>query len=675
MKPWLTLPEYLAASGLSRRSFFRNARPSIESKTIDGVLKYSAASLTEAQRDKLDGQQTSSPTETTALAAPLFAGTSLAVQTRITLTPEAQQQAEERYSIIKPLLDFVSDASTRGRYSLLNLKDGRSISNADLLCEYLSELHSRNGKKIGRATIWRWKKAYSEGGFNALARTVRADKGSSKFFTKFPAAAQLVSSIWLKPHQTVALAYNALMREHAVLDIAPHELPSYETVRAYLESIPAPAKVLTRQGERAHDAKMSLYTQRQYTDIRANGIWVADHMIHDVEVRNDCFYGVDENAPMRLRFSAIEDLRSRKIVGYCWVPEGNSRAITTALRNAVKRYGPCDTFYCDNGKDYQKVAKGAHPGFQKDWVEGDVAQIQKSGVLQQLGISVQFCIPYHPQSKSIERLFRTLHLKFDALFPHYTTGSAYTRPDQTVVAMAMHRKLLKMDRANESPLIPASHFIRMATAWIEQDYNAQHSHNGRGMNGRTPDDVFNELYPLDVRRTVDPAVLEGLLWERKKVTVRNMAITLNKRRYMASSPESSAAMYLKNTEEVLVCYDPHDLDQAIVADLDGRKIAEIQAEVLLPHSAEAGPMIAASMQERKRLKKATVSTVRRINDNVANMGFKSDLERLHERALLPMAVGDSIVHRMEPVKDIDTTNLAMPRYSHDIAAEFLSEEL
>jgi len=78
------------------------------------------------------------------------------------------------------------------------------------------------------------------------------------------------------------------------------------------------------------------------------------------------------------------------------------------------------------------------------------------------------------------------------------------------------------------------------------------------------------------------------------------------------------------------------------------------------------------MQERRRLRNAVVGTVRQIHENVAMMGHKSDLEHLHERALLPAAVGDSIVHRMT-TKPAPTPD-ASPRYIGDIAAEFLSEE-
>jgi putative transposase len=610
--------------------------------------EYAAASLPEAARAKLTSLSEPVAASNTAAHGPLFARVTSAPQTRqnqrIVLSPQAERQAEERLQIIQPLLDFCSDPGNRARFAQLRLSDGRAVTNADLLVQYLIETHSNSGYKLSQRSLWRWKKAYSEKGLVGLARGLRADKGQSRFFARYQAAAQLVASIYLKPYQSVSIAYSNLLRDHELLGIPQHELPSYETVRSYLESLPQPVKVLAREGERAHNERMSLYLQRSYEDIAANQIWVSDHMIHDVEVRNDCFFGVEPNAPMRLRFTCLMDMRSRKIVGYSWTPEGSSRSITSALRFAVRMYGPCEVFYCDNGKDYQKTANGAKIRASESWYREDLASLQKSGVLARLGMQVQFCMKYHPQSKPIERFFGTMHKQFDARFPHYTTGNAYLKPDQTVVAMATHRKLLKMGRGDESPLVPASHFIKMAIAWIEE-FNATHQHTGKGMSGRTPNEVFEAGYPASQRRTVDPAILDQLFFEREKRRVRECAVVLAGRRYMASSPASSAAMYLANEQDVLICFDPHDLDRAIITDLDGCKLADVEAERLTSNSAGANTAIAASMQERRRLRNATASSIRRIHSNVAMLGHKSDLERLHEQAQLPAAVGEFTTQR------------------------------
>jgi len=68
MSTWLTLNEYLDASGVSRRNFFYK-RASIQSKKINGILKFSADSLTDEQRAKLEESRKQSETAMSASAS------------------------------------------------------------------------------------------------------------------------------------------------------------------------------------------------------------------------------------------------------------------------------------------------------------------------------------------------------------------------------------------------------------------------------------------------------------------------------------------------------------------------------------------------------------------------------------------------------------------------------
>ena len=565
---------------------------------------------------------------------------------RIGLSAEAQRQAQDRLSIITPLLEF-PDPSLRARYTILRLKDGRQITTLDLLAEYLAETRT-----IDRATIWRWVKRYRDGGLAALARKPRADQGNSSFFSKYPQAALLAAAEYHKPHATAARAYDAISRDQVMLGIPADEMPTYKTVCNYLKALPAPLAILARQGQRRHNEFCAPHVARAFTDIQASSIWVADHMIHDVEVRNDCFQGVPLDAPMRVRLTAIMDMRSRKFVGCCWAAEGDSRSIATALRRAVRQYGPPKTFYCDNGRDFKKAARGAQTSRpSRESIKEAAELIVRSGALQRLGVEVQFCLPYHPQSKPIERAFGTVHGKLDALFPHYTTGNAYTRPDQTILAGAEHRKLMKAGRGGESDLIPASLFIQMAETWIEQSYNARHRHSGKGMNGRTPDEVFNEGYPLADRRKADPQILATLLHERRTAFVRRTAVTIDGRRYIAppSSPQDAQAMYLANGRQIIVLFDPLDPDYAVAIDEQECKMADLQAERLTVHGAEAAEQVREVTQLRGRLVKASGIAISQMHQAVVKAGHKSDLQLLHE-ATIARAAEPAVSQRVTPAK-------------------------
>src|SRR5271157_2723450 len=128
--------------------------------------------------------------------------------------------------------------------------------------------------------------------------------------------------------------------------------PTIETVRAFLKgpAFSEPLKILAREGQRVYRERCAPYVSRGYTDVGSNEIWVSDHMIHDVEVQNDCFLDAEWGTPIRLCFTTILDFRARFVAGCSWAWEGSSRSITTALRRAVTAHGPAEVFYCDNGQ-------------------------------------------------------------------------------------------------------------------------------------------------------------------------------------------------------------------------------------------------------------------------------------------------------------------------------------
>ena len=302
-------------------------------------------------------------------------------------------------------------------------------------------------EKVGHAVSWVWKQLENwENG--ELQRKPRSDKGKSRFFDRYPDAAKLAAYVYLTQRQSFTCAYEAILRDRETLQIPENEeLPSL-TPRYALGSnaIPPVYQTLAREGRRAYRERMAPYVSRDHDSAAANEIWVSDHMIHDVEVQNDCFNDAPMGTPIRLRFTALLDWHSRYLVGWSWAWEGSSRSIATALRHAVLEHGPAAMLYCDNGKDYLKVAKGAMPGYLRseiepaDWYADELRRIEDLGVIARLHMAVQHCIVRHPQSKHVERFFRTLHERFDKKFPTYTGGSPATRPDFTADAMAHHRR-------------------------------------------------------------------------------------------------------------------------------------------------------------------------------------------------------------------------------------------
>jgi hypothetical protein len=366
-------------------------------------------------------------------------------------------------------------------------------------------------------------------------------------------------------------------------------------------------------------------------------------MIHDVECMNDCFADAEWGAPVRIRFSAMLDYRSRLFTGASWCWEGSSRAIAACMRRGISQFGPPEHIYVDNGKDYRKVARGALPGYLVEsplapagWWRAELDAIHRSGFLGRLGIAVTHCIPHHPQSKCVERSFRTVHERFDKNWPTYTSGNPFTRPDSTTALMMRHRRLLKSGDVSHSDHPRASQFIAGCLAWLEE--YADTPHEGEGMDGGTPRQVFEANLNPHQKPAPEPSALALLMAEHETRKVRECAVSLNKRRYQPVDQAGWVTLHSFNEQEVLVAYDTADYENAAALDLDGHFLAWLQLEEKVrfaPGDPHTQARIADSMAQRRRLEKHTRETLTTISLVARQNGAQSPLEALTNRLQLP----------------------------------------
>jgi putative transposase len=587
---------------------------------------------------------------------------------RLPVTDEHRDQINERVAIISPLIEFLKSQSKPDRKEWCK-RNNFLFGNSDAIALQIAQGHG-----IGKSTLWKWMKIFRDHGPGQLFDKARSDKGVSKWFAKYPQAAELVAFKFLEERQSVRCSWEALVRDAARLGIPDDDLPSYETVRVALQSIPPSWAMLAREGKKKYREQCAPYVSRAYSEA-SNLVWVSDHCIFDVEVTNDCIQEQPFGAPIRLRLTAILDFRSRYVVGYSFAWEGSSRSIGTALRHAILEHGPCELFYCDNGKDYLKVAKGAAPGYLREsglapenWYDQELTNLDQLGILARCNIAVTHCIVRHPQSKHVERFFRTMHERFDRKWWTYTGGSPDRRPDLTEAAMAEHRKLLRHGEVDRSQHPRATMFMAAFQNWLNEYHNNEH--RGRGMDGRTPVQVFAEERNPNQRGTPPEDELATTLLARETRVVQECAIRLGKRRYVHFDAKSLEIMHRLNRTEVVVGYDENDPDAVVILDGDGTLLTWLKAETFLPQSSSAGPAIAASMQERRHLEKQTRTTLRSITLGARTSGAKSEVEHLVQNTpwQLPIAVNDFITHS-KPANRPDL-NAKAPPTATEIAANF-----
>lgn len=584
--------------------------------------------------------------------------------------PEQQKEAQRRYDALLPVLEF---AENPARYAGLQLADGRAVTSQERMLQYAAALANQS-----LPTMKRWLARYRAGGFSALADRVRADKGQSRWFERYPDARIFAAYLYLVERTSVSFVCEQLEYEAERLGIAA-DLPSRETVRVFLSQSISPAmKTYAREGERAYRERMAPYLKRGYADVCANQVWVGDHMIHDIEIANDVFSEVPFGTPGRLRLSAFIDYRSRKAWG-TWAWEGSSRSIAATLLRGILEVGPPEHIYVDNGKDYKKVAKGASSGSEllddkrapRDWWQAEYSAIEKTGILARLGISVTHCIPRHPQSKHVERFFRTLHERFDAAHQTYTSGSPATRPEQTEELMMRHRWLLKRGRVEESQHPLASQIIIACTAWIDAYNNMPHS--GEGMDGRTPNEVFAAERNPNQKPAPEERTLALLMMDYQRRQVRECAVVIAKRRYTprAEDRPAWAAMHEANETEVLVAFNDTDPEFAAALTLDGHFLAWLECEEMLrfaPWDESTQQKIGQSMEIRRGMEKATKQSLRAIAGAARAKGARSAQELLYNHLELPAAV-DQLVTQRKPRRPDKAAQA--PATASDIASQFL----
>ena len=543
--------------------------------------------------------------------------------------PERQRQATERLAVIRPLLDYAAGCSGQ-------IVDGVAIASQEMLVHLLTGKHN-----ISRGTLYLWVRRFRQGGFAALADK-RPDRTLCRWAAqsaKHAELADLAKYAYLHEHLSKKMCWEILCSCAANLGI---DAPSYETIRAMLEALPPAVTTLALKGREKYDVVFAPYISRGYEDMEAGEWSVTDHADLDVLAANDVF-GAKDRRHMRLRFTGLEDMRSRKITAYAFSEEGSSRSIGTCLRQHVQRYGPMLSLYADRGQDMIKVGKGTGGSL---WKVKDLPP-EALGVLARLGVGIQHCLPYHGQSKIIERFNNILHQRFDRRWLTYCGPTPEQRPDRCIAALERHQKLLTAGRAEESPLPLASEVIRACALWIEEEYNTTTKTGAKGMKGMTPNQAWEQFRWQKQPPPPEPQVLACLLAEREMRKVHDCGVRLNDRRYIGADDYSRKAMHDLTGEQIMIAYDPGDLDSIAVIDENGAAIARLEPENLLRHdsSPETQAAIADSMRERQARYHETREQLDALSRRVRSTGYIPQNDAMLALGRLPIDITSMVVHR------------------------------
>ena len=380
------------------------------------------------------------------------------------------------------------------------------------------------------------------------------------------------------------------------------ELPCYSTFKRSVQKIPKAIKMYFREREKVFIDKCAPYIKRMYEDLESNDIWVADNHTFDIMVEK-------EGKPVRVYLTAFMDVRSRKMTGWCVTDAPSSDATIYALKKGCEKFGVPKSIYTDNGREFLFHDLGGN-GFRKKKKNGE--ELKLPSILDDLGIEFRTALPRNARGKGIERAFCTVKEHFSKLFESYTGGTILERPDKL-------KKVVKTMKG----LPNIEEFIQYVDIYIEGWYNKQ-SHEGAGMKGKCPDEVFAENMITKRVLPKDKADLMFMRYAKSntgmlKVGKNGITLTFYGKQLQYWNEELWKGYFGQN---VYVRYNPEDLNSIRIYDEQKRFlcIAELKQEL----------SYTASKQEVKKQQQQNRNAVK----SIANYKAKAEIEQKDALTLL-----------------------------------------
>ncbi len=315
-------------------------------------------------------------------------------------------------------------------------------------------------------------------------------------------------------------------------------LPPDRTIRRYLERIPKSTRDYYRKGESYWRQHYQWSVLRDYEEMDPGEVYVADHVQINVAVRHP------SGRTTFPWFTGWMDMRSRKILGWTLADMPSANTINLSLKHTIEKYGAPEHVIIDNGRDFsaRHFSGGVSKRFRFKMDEDETA-----GIYKLLGIEPHFCIPANAQAKNIERWFWTMEQGFEKAFQTYRGNNTLNRPENV-------DRRIKAGKA-----VPEWNEIGCCMGNYVEIYNQDHEHQGHGMKGRTPNEVWNAYFETHAQRRVSPSSLRLLMMKSSKpVKVGRFGVRAFEQFY-----ESPKVMDYHG-QEVVYRYDPQDLSMIYV---------------------------------------------------------------------------------------------------------------
>lgn len=286
--------------------------------------------------------------------------------------------------------------------------------------------------------------------------------------------------------------------------------------------------VLFREGKKAWNDKCSISILRDWSLINVGDVVIADGHTLNFETLNP-----ETGKAKRMTLLLFFDGASNHPLGWEIMATENIQCISSAFRRTCLLLGKFPkVVYLDNGR-----------AFRAKFFEGckDLQQEGIDGLYESLGVKVIHALPYHGQSKPIERFFGTM-LDMEVYTPSYVGNCIQNKPARLHRNEKLHQKL--HEKAGGRPLTLEETHIMIAKWFYEYANRPQFRTH---LKGKSPFQIFEAgkgqgLSQADIDR------LDMLMMQKEIRTITKDGLRLNGKLYWHEILSS-------RRHEVLVRYD------------------------------------------------------------------------------------------------------------------------
>lgn len=323
-------------------------------------------------------------------------------------------------------------------------------------------------------------------------------------------------------------------------DRQPHSEMTFRRYAGHLRARQNDLWTFAREGHKALVDKVAPFIRRDASMLEVGQVLVADgHRL------NFLMINPYTGKPIRATIIVYLDWKSYYPAGFEIMPEENTQAIASALRNAILNLGKIpQVCYQDNGKAFRSRFFTAQENLE---------DCGFYGLFGRLGIAPVFAQPYNARAKVVEGWFRHFSDTYERLMISFTGSSITDKPAWMMRNEKFHRAM------HNNYVFSVDEVREYINIWL--DYSG--AQENPYIKGKTRRQVFEEGRGPGV----NPAQLDDLMMAQHVTRLSRNGVRLFGQEYY------NEALYGLQ-QEVLVKYTLWDLASVKIYDLKGKFICE-----------------------------------------------------------------------------------------------------